>query len=129
MASWNRSKPCACGCGQVVNGQRSSRRFYTDACRVKAHRGRAPNGDSQVGQRAEKPLQRGRVIPRHGAVTLTDTIAPEVHCPCGRPLPKVPGPLPVVAYCSDCVADRRCPCYGRPAWHQWGRRPQRVRVA
>ncbi len=43
------------------------------------------------------------------------------HCPCGRLLPRLEGPLPVAAYYHDCAEAGRCPCRNRPAWHQRGR--------
>ena len=86
---------CACGCRRAIVGRRS-KRFYSDACRVRAHRGARPT----AAEVAENPLQRGQVIRRDGGVTLTR----DVHCRgCGSVLSKIRGPLPVAAYCRKCA--------------------------
>ncbi len=95
---------CACGCGRPVNGRRSTRRFASTACRVRAHRGRGPNVDSPPRQMAKKPPQQARPLSQatpHDRVTLTD--GPDVACGgCGVVLPGLEGPLPAPAYCRAC---------------------------
>jgi len=119
-------RPCACGCGQPVTGRRS-RRFYSDACRVKAHRGDPSSAAAKVAHVGENPLQSSGVAPQDGSVTLTDT-KPAYCVGCGELMPRLEGPLPVPAFCADCVREERCPCYNRPAWHQWGNKPPKARA-
>ena len=115
LTGQSRKRVCPCGCGHHVMG-RKSKKFYSPACRVKTHRGGPSRADAKAPSVAEKALQDSGALAQDGGVTLTDTNAPEVHCPCGRLMPKLEGPLSVVAYCFDCVQDHRCPCYNRPAW-------------
>ena len=93
---------CACGCGQPVTGRRS-RRFYSDACRVKAHRRGAPRVNSKVATVAENPLQGVGAVSQDTSVPETYLGTREVFCPgCGSPMPRLRGPLPVPAYCREC---------------------------
>jgi hypothetical protein len=97
------SRLCACGCGQPLTG-RKSKRFYSDACRVKTHRRGVPQIDSKVPPVAENPLQGSEAVSQDTPVTETYLEPREVHCRgCGSLMPKLEGPLPVPAYCRECV--------------------------
>lgn len=111
---------CACGCGQPLAG-RSHQRFYSDGCRKRfrragnAHRTEIPDRKSSRETRTKPepvPEDRGVWVSRSRVVYCAG---------CGAPMPRLEGPLPVAAYCEDCVAEGRCPCANRPAWHRWGR--------
>ena len=95
---------CLCGCGQPVVGERSTRRYFSPACRVKRHRHGGPKADSKVPPVAENRPQPARAVSQHGGVTLRDT---DVRCAgCRAPMPKLEGPLPVLAYCGGCAASK-----------------------
>jgi hypothetical protein len=105
------ARPCACGCGREITG-RKSRRYYSDACRKRGER-----ATQSAPLRARGGLEsRTQEEPATAIPDVTVTDREPVLCPCGRPLPKLDGPLQVAAYCADCVQDQRCPCYTRPAW-------------
>ena len=94
---------CACGCGRPVTGRRS-KRFYSDACRVRAHRGSGPEIAANGPRAAENPLHSGGAVSQGGDVTLADTKLCAVRCSgCWCVLPRLRGPLPVRAYCRECV--------------------------
>ena len=66
----------------------------------------APTIDSKVPVMAEKALRRNRSVTTYAPnsdVTLSDR-PKGVHCAgCAEPMPRLEGPLPVAAYCRDCV--------------------------
>lgn len=70
------------------------------------HRRSAPTINSAVPVMAEKALRRDRSVstyPSTADVTLSDR-PKAVHCAgCAEPMPRLEGPLPVAAYCRDCV--------------------------
>jgi hypothetical protein len=116
---------CACGCGRTLQGQRSTRRFFSDACRLKNHRRGTPTTTVSGARVAEKRPQPPIPLSAQGGETLTDTIPREVYCAgCGALMAKLHGPVQAPAYCSSCVAQEACPCYNRPTWHGV---PQRVK--
>ena len=106
---------CACGCGQPITGQRS-KKFYSDACRKRFVRSARPHNAPQTSPLARETRTRTKPAMGTPVVRESDTNPTEINCPCGRPLPRIYGPLPENAYCKECVQDRRCPCYNRPAW-------------
>ena len=122
------SRSCACGCGQPILGQRS-KKFYSDSHRKRFNRsGRTlePTQRSPAKRESRTPPELATGTPNVRALDSRT----EVSCSaCGRPLPRLYGPVQVNAYCADCVQAERCPCYSRPAWHQWGRKPERARAA
>ena len=83
---------CECGCGRSVEGRRTTRRYSSASCRKRAERARGGQGG----------LSNPRSDSVHEGVTLTRSRP--VHCAgCAEPMPKLEGPLPVAAYCRDCV--------------------------
>ena len=123
---------CACGCGEPITGRRT-KLYYSRACAKRAERNLGPSPrsspDAKVAHVGENPPQGDKSVSQGRDVAVTDTKQP-VFCPCGRgPLPRLYGPMQVSAWCADCVEAERCPCYSRPAWHQFGRSPQKARAA
>ncbi len=107
------SRKCACGCGRALQGQRSTRRYHSDACRLKNHRRPTPTRTVSGARVAEKPPQPSAPLSLDGDETLTDT---NVYCGgCGSVMAKLEGPVQAPAYCSSCVAREACPCFNRPA--------------
>jgi hypothetical protein len=99
-------KPCACGCGRVVKGQRRSCQFYSTTCRVRFYRQKS----ASVATVATRTAKGSGAVCMDGHVTLT-TESREVHCrACGRELTALDGPLPCPAYCRDCAAVGACGC-------------------
>ena len=121
-------RPCLCGCGRSVTG-RKTKKFYSPACRVKYHRDQLSSPVAKAPSVGEKPSQGSKPVPQYGSVTPTDTKQPVSCSACGCPLPRIYGPLQVPVYCAGCVEAERCPCYSRPAWHQFGRGPEKTRAA
>src|SRR5436309_8808121 len=102
-------KPCVCGCGRVVNGQRRSCKFYSGACRVKFYRQKARSGATM----ARIPASGVGAVSLDRPVTLT-TQRREVHCrACGSEIPELDGPLPCPAYCLVCASRGACGCVSR----------------
>ena len=121
---------CACGCGEPVTG-RKTKLYYSRACAKRAARsGPQPHSSAvaKVAHVGENPPQGGKSVSQGGGVAVTDTKQPASCSACGRPLPRLYGSVQVSAYCADCVQAERCPCYNRPAWHQFGRSPQKARA-
>jgi hypothetical protein len=82
-------KPCLCGCGRMVKGQRRSRRFYSGACRKRWNRRQNAMPAPTLAQRAVKGVG---AVSLDGDVTLT-TERREVRCrACGRELTALDGP-------------------------------------
>ena len=103
VAHLSRHRLCACGCGRPVSGRRT-RKFYSDACRVRAHRGSGPDIAANRPRAAENPLHSGRAVSQGGDVTLSDTKLCDVRCVrCGSQLAGLRGPLQEPAYCRRCV--------------------------
>ncbi len=112
------SRNCACGCGRALNGQRSTRRYHSDACRLKNHRRATPTTTVSGARIAEKQPQPPAPLSVDEGETLTDTIPREVYCgSCGALMTKLEGPVQAPAYCASCVGQETCPCFSRPAWH------------
>ncbi len=100
----SRARLCACGCGQPVTGRRS-RRFYSDACRKRFSRGSATHrSGSQPAATARESRTDGNPAPAIPGVRESDTKPREVFCAgCGSLMLRLEGPLPVAAYCRECV--------------------------
>ena len=100
-------RPCACGCGRMVKGERRSRRFYSDVCRVRWNRRQKNTSAPTLAKRA---AGRTGAVSLDRPVTLT-TERRAVHCRgCGEELTTLDGPLPCPAYCLDCAAVGACGC-------------------
>ena len=108
---------CLCGCGQPITGRRS-KRYVSDSHRKRHNRASTYHGGGAVRARRGRE-SRTRNVPGTTTqdVRVTDTEPREVHCPCGRLLPRLRGPLPVAVYCHGCEGVA-CPCANRPAWHR-----------
>jgi len=115
-------RPCPV-CGSSFAG-RKSRRFCSDACRVKNHRRGTSSSLVRVPDKTENPLHGAKPAPECAGdlnVTPTDTA---VRCSsCGELMSDLVGPLPVATFCKDCVAAGGCPCSSRPVWHRRGLGP------
>ena len=121
MATSTAVKVCACGCGRALPARRSTRCYFSDACRMRRNRASAPHQSDAV----PAPVKRERRTQGQVAVGTPDvrvTDREPVYCAgCYAVLPKIYRPLPVPAYCRDCVAAGRCDCFNRPARHRRGK--------
>ncbi len=127
----HKKRLCLCGCGETVTG-RKTKLYYSRACAKRAARSGPQPLSTAVAKASsvgENPPQGDKAVAQGGGVAVTDTKQP-IYCPCGRgPLPRLFGPIQVPVYCADCVQAERCPCYSRPAWHQFGGTAEKARVA
>ena len=103
-----RPRLCACGCGEPITGQRT-KRFVSDSHRKRFCRlGRVLEPSQRPPAKRESRTHPGPPAGTPNVRALDSRT--EVSCSvCGRPLPKLYGPLQVSAYCADCVQADRCP--------------------
>ncbi len=109
------ARACACGCERAVEGERSTRLYYSATCRKRAERKRNGGGVG-VGQESMQTLHGtertgtgARSVRQYGHVTVSD--AQPVFCAgsgCGGLVAGLEGPLPVPVYCGGCVAKGAC---------------------
>jgi len=95
---------CACGCGQAITGRRS-RLYASDACRKRFTRGSPPHHTAPLrGRSGRESRTRDEPATSTPDVRVIDTEPRPVHCSgCWSLMPKLQGPLPVPAYCRECV--------------------------